>query len=84
MLYIYNFFLVKINVHADLAPSQKLAFNVQGNLRSRLCLASCSRGHKHSVQFSHVRLFAIPWTTARQATLSITNSQSLHQVFTKD
>ena len=36
-----------------------------------------------SVQFSsvqslsHVRLFATPWTTARQASLSITNSQSL-------
>ena len=26
---------------------------------------------------SHVRLFAIPWTAARQASLSITNSQSL-------
>ena len=36
-----------------------------------------------SVQFSsvqslsHVRLFATPWTTARQPSLSITNSQSL-------
>ena len=31
-----------------------------------------------SVQsLSHVRLFAIPWTTAHQASLSITNSQSL-------
>ena len=31
-----------------------------------------------SVQsFSHVRLFATPWTAARQASLSITNSQSL-------
>jgi len=31
-----------------------------------------------SVQFlSHVRLFANPWTAARQASLSITNSQSL-------
>ena len=31
-----------------------------------------------SVQsLSHVRLFAIPWTTARQASLSITNSWSL-------
>ena len=31
-----------------------------------------------SVQsFSHVRLFAIPWTAAHQASLSITNSQSL-------
>ena len=37
----------------------------------------------HSVQFSsvqllsHVQLFATPWTAARQASLSITNSQSL-------
>jgi len=37
---------------------------------------------KHSYIFSsvqlltHVRLFATPWTTARQASLSITNSQS--------
>ena len=31
-----------------------------------------------SVQsFSHVQLFATPWTAARQASLSITNSQSL-------
>ena len=31
-----------------------------------------------SVQsLSHVRLFAIPWTAAHQASLSITNSQSL-------
>ena len=31
-----------------------------------------------SVQsLSHVRLFATPWTTARQASLSITNSWSL-------
>ena len=30
-----------------------------------------------SVQFSHVRLFATPWTVAHQASLSITNSQSL-------
>ena len=29
-----------------------------------------------SVQFSRVRLFATPWITACQATLSITNSQS--------
>ena len=28
-------------------------------------------------KFSRVRLFATPWTTARQASLSITNSQSL-------
>jgi len=30
-----------------------------------------------SVQlFSHIRLFVTPWTAARQASLSITNSQS--------
>ena len=29
------------------------------------------------VQFSHVRLFATPWTVAHQASLSITTSQSL-------
>ena len=29
------------------------------------------------MQFSHVRLFVTPWTTACQASLSITNSQSL-------
>ena len=30
-----------------------------------------------SVQFSRVQLFSTPWTAARQASLSITNSQSL-------
>ena len=30
-----------------------------------------------SLQVSHVRLFTTPWTAARQAALSITNSQSL-------
>ena len=30
-----------------------------------------------AVQFSRVRLFETPWTAARQASLSVTNSQSL-------
>ena len=35
-------------------------------------------GQFSSVQLlSHVRLFATPWTTAHQSSLSITNSQSL-------
>ena len=34
----------------------------------------------HSVQFSHVWLFVTPWTAARQASLSITNSQSLRKL----
>ena len=43
----------------------------------------CSLSPAHMAQFSlvqslsHVRLFATPWTAARQASLSIANSQSL-------
>ena len=47
----------------------------------RLIALQCYIGFCHqfsSVQsFSHVRLFVIPWTAAHQASLSITNSQSL-------
>ena len=48
-----------------------------------VCDFSCLKfinvfAHISSVQsFSHVRLFATPWTTAYQASLSITNSRSL-------
>ena len=36
------------------------------------------KSNKHSGQLlSHIRLFATPWTRARQTSLSITNSQSL-------
>ena len=37
----------------------------------------CIHTAEFSVQFSSVRLFATPWTAAHQASLSITNSQSL-------
>ena len=38
----------------------------------------------HSVQsLSHVRLFVTPWIAARQASLSITNSQSLLKLMSK-
>ena len=33
-----------------------------------------------SVQFSHIRLFATPWIAACQASLSITNPQSLFKL----
>ena len=40
-----------------------------------------TKAHVSSVQLlSRVRLFATPWTAARQASLSITNSQSLHKL----
>ena len=39
--------------------------------------------HTQSVQsLSHVRLFATPWITAHQASLSITNSWSLPKLIT--
>ena len=37
----------------------------------------CSLQFSSVQSLSHVQLFATPWTAARQATLSITNSQSL-------
>ena len=41
-------------------------------------LRPSDEGLRQSVQsLSRVRLFVIPWTAARQASLSITNSQSL-------
>ena len=49
------------------------------NTTMRLCaLHNCMAFHISSVQsLSHVWLFAAPWTAACQASLSITNSQSL-------
>ena len=47
-------------------------------LRSEKNFRNCKRSQFSSVQLlSHVQLFATPWITARQASLSITNSQSL-------
>ena len=40
-------------------------------------LLSPSKNFSSVQLLSHVRLFATPWTAARQASLSITNSQSL-------
>ena len=57
-----------------------------------LCVCVRERGvmlkkyvHFSSVQLiSHVRLFATPWTAACQASLSITNSQSLLKLMSID
>ena len=44
-----------------------------------------NQGKFSSVQsLSHVRLFATPWTAARQASVSITNSQSLLKLMSSD
>ena len=53
----------------DTEPSRTLPLGSLHNRRSFLFLLLV-----HSL--SHVQLFATPWTTARQASLSITNSQS--------
>ena len=45
--------------------------------RGRERLAGKCSSRRRTVPFSRVRLFATPWTTARQASLSITNCQSL-------
>ena len=51
---------------------------------SSLLLSASTSPHEHCIylvvvvqSLSHVRLFATPWTAARQASLSITNSWSL-------
>ena len=67
--------------NSAVAPGlEKISFH--SNPKKRQCqrmlklLHNCI--HLSSVQsFSHVQLFATPWTPACQASLSITNSQSL-------
>ena len=52
-----------------------------GTQASHCCDSSCCRawalGHAGFQSLSRVRLFVTPWTAAHQASLSITNSQSL-------
>ena len=52
---------------------------VQGTLKSLLQHYSSKASvlRLSSVQFSFIQLFVTPWTTARQVSLSITNSRSL-------
>ena len=55
---------------------RKVMTNLDSILKAETLL--CQHSHFSSVQsLSRVRLFATPWTAARQASLSITNSRSL-------
>ena len=59
----------------DLGAGSVLIVKIQqavflGHLLFSVCISSVQ-------SLSRVRLFATPWTAARQASLSITNSQSL-------
>ena len=51
----------------------------RASVQAALALAyfSCNKFFSSVQSLSRVRLFATPWTVARQASLSITNSQSL-------
>ena len=52
--------------------------NTKGRVSNNVIEVKMRQCSLSSVQsFSHVRLFATPWTAACQASLSITNSQSL-------
>ena len=66
--------------HLILCHPLLLLFSICPNIRvfsheSALCIRWEALQFS-SVQFSHVRLLAIPWIAARQASLSITNSRS--------
>ena len=62
-----------------LLPSLTTIFKTDNPLNPSVPLPSLYSLHDSSVQFSHcrVQLFAPPWTAACQASLSITNFQSL-------
>ena len=60
---------------------QKLTQHCKSTILQFLQKGYHSRVQFRSVQsLSHVRLFATPWTTAHQASLSITSSQDLLQL----
>ena len=61
-----------VSVYILFSPSKLEAFSSQVIDYSYFFCIFCG-----SVQFSHVQLFATPWTAACQAPLSITSSQSL-------
>ena len=48
----------------------EVRFLCKSSIQCELCISSVQ-------SFNHVQLFATPWTVARQASLSITNSRSL-------
>ena len=56
----------------------QIRFSLEGNKYCSICLQSILDwlGFSSVQSLSHVRLFATPWIAPRQASLSITNSQS--------
>ena len=73
-----NVQLFKVDLEKAEEPTSVGSLKKQESSRKNICFKALTM----SVQFSsfqllsHVRLFAIPWTAARQASLSITNSRS--------
>ena len=67
------------NIPRELLPgfySQEAHYRVPHGLL-KVTLRNYEISTRSVQSLSHVRLFATPWTTARQASLSITNSRSL-------
>ena len=67
--FLFSFLLTYSIVWKGLFPFFGKRFSLLGHL----CASSMIRSDQ---SFSHVRLFATPWSAAHQASLSITNSQS--------
>ena len=73
------------NSHRNIENERLLYLVIGGHCGSRPSVGNSQHTYVcyHTVQFSsvqscgHVRLFVTPWTVAHQASLSITNSQSL-------
>ena len=66
-------------VHKGIVKMQK-ALNLRGHVHltfTRVCCYNCSILFSSVQLLSRVWLFTTPWTAAHQASLSITNSQSL-------
>ena len=64
--------------------SARIAWLKSVSLPCFLISSHCAQGFRSVQSLSRVRLFATPWTTALQASLSITNSRSLSKLMSID
>ena len=66
------------SIYKDVWPRSKAVFHALGEINYSNSEDLLTTNYISSVQLlSGVRLFATPWTAARQASLPITNSRSL-------
>ena len=72
-----RFLKLKTHESTKSTPCQETSRGLCSPFWSYLLLTPLKQFFSSVQSLSHVRLFATPWTAARQASLSITNSQSL-------